>query len=57
MIFLELFVIYTIQMILACFFNAWNATRIPKNGVDFLKLTFLPYAILYRKEIKYRALS
>ena len=44
--------VYVAQIVIACFFNASNDTRIARNFKDFVKLTFLPYIIIKRKDIK-----
>lgn len=37
--------IYSIQMAICSAMNIYYETRAPKDGVDFLKLTFLPLCI------------
>ena len=39
-------IIYLVQMAMASFINAEIGTRLPKNGWDFIKLTFLPWLLL-----------
>jgi len=43
--------IYLAQMTIACLFNAFNSTRIPKTFNEVILFTFLPYVIIYRNKI------
>ncbi len=44
--------IYLFQAMLACFFNARNLTRWAKDYKDMIKLTFLPYVLIFRNRIR-----
>ena len=39
--------IYLLNMIICASYHYTNATRGPRNTLDFMKLTFLPYVIFY----------
>lgn len=45
--------LYIIQMLICATINVIVATRIPKNFVDFLKLTFLPWLLIHLKEVRF----
>ncbi len=43
---------YLLQMSASCIFNIYNETRGPQSAFDFIKLTFLPYVLIKRDEIR-----
>ena len=45
---------YLIQMLVCAIINAAVATRIPKSGLDFIKLTFLPWLLLHLDEVRFK---
>ena len=51
-IILTILLVYFFQLAVSMTFNALNSTRDPRGVTDFLRLTFLPYVLLKRKEIR-----
>ena len=42
---------YLANIVISGIINIFNTTRIPNNGWDFIKLTFLPYVLFHLKDI------
>jgi hypothetical protein len=47
---------YLVQAVICAIINILVATRIPRSGIDFLRLTFLPWLLLHLDEVKLKKL-
>lgn len=47
-----MFGVYLLNIVICAFINSHNSTRLPRDLVDFLKLTFLPYVLFNLEKIK-----
>lgn len=52
MIILWILLGYLVQVLVCAIINAAVVTRIPTNGWDFVKLTFLPWLLLHLDEVR-----
>ena len=54
-ILLQIFLYYTLQIVICCFINTLTNVNFPKTAWEFIKLTFLPYVIwrlIFKKKIE-----
>lgn len=48
----KILLIWGVQALICAIINAIYANRIPRNFLDFLKLTFLPWLLLHFKDAR-----
>lgn len=49
---LAILLVWCVNASICAYINIGNKTRIPRNTIDFFKLTFLPYLLTHLKEVR-----